>query len=81
MKDNTFTAHGIYTISNAGGYEIELADSGDAARIRFPDESVSDWLEIEYNDEGEPIIDKDGLDVPLNMVMKHDMPWPTYKIK
>lgn len=86
MDDDDFKVHGYYTISNAGGYEIELADSGDSARVRdaygSDNPEISDWLEIEYveNEDGDvdedgnlelvPVIDPNGYNIPLNMVMR-----------
>ncbi len=85
-EDEEFVVHGHYTVSNSGGYEIMLSDSGDAARVRdaFGSENpeTSDWLEIEYvtDEEGEPdedgnlpsepVIDPEGYNIPLNLVMR-----------
>jgi hypothetical protein len=78
-KDDNFVTHGTYTVSNVGGYEIMLNDAGDAARVRdafgSDEPKTSDWLEIEYipsEDDGEmePVIDPNGYNIPLNMVMK-----------
>lgn len=85
-NDDYFKVHGHYTISNLGGYEIELADSGDSARVRDAygndNPQISDWLEIEYvpNEDGDldedgevelvPVIDPSGYNIPLNMVMR-----------
>lgn len=81
-----FIVHGHCTVSNSGGYEIELADSGDSARVRdaygSDNPEISDWLEIEYveNEDGEldedgnlelvPVIDPNGYNIPLNLVMR-----------
>lgn len=73
-----FIPHGSYTVSNAGGYEVMLNDAGDAARVRdafgSDNPQTSNWLEIEYvpNEEGnsEPVIDPNGYNIPLNMVMR-----------
>jgi hypothetical protein len=69
-----FIPHGTYTVSNSGGYEIMLSDSNDAAKVRdaFGSENpqVSDWLEIEYDEDGDPVIDPNGYNIPLNMVMR-----------
>ena len=81
-----FIPHGSYTIGNAGGYEVMLSDDGDAAKVRdaygSDNPQVSDWLPIEYvpnedgemDDEGypemEPVIDPNGYNIPLNMVMR-----------
>ena len=84
--DEEFIPHGSYPISNSGGYEVMLSDSGDAAKFRdaygSDNPQVSDWLPIEYvpnedgemDDEGypemEPVIDPNGYNIPLNMVMR-----------
>ena len=80
-----FIAHGSYTISNSGGYLIEISNDGDAARVKdafgSDNPEISDWLEIEYviNEEeeeedgyptSEPVIDPDGYNIPLNLVMR-----------
>jgi hypothetical protein len=83
FKDNNginddFIAHGSYTVSNSGGYEVMLSDSGDAAKVRDafggPNPQTSDWLEIEYieseDGEMEPVIDPQGYNIPLSMVMR-----------
>jgi hypothetical protein len=69
--------HGYYTISNIGGYGVILSDCGEAAKLVMNNEDcdVTDWLDIEYvmdEDEGEfvPVIDPDGFNVPLNLVMR-----------
>jgi hypothetical protein len=74
-----FVPHGSYTVSNSGGYEVMLNDAGDAARVRdafgSDNPQTSDWLEIEYvpdeeTGESEPVIDPNGYNIPLNMVMR-----------
>ena len=68
-----FIPHGTYTVSNAGGYEIMLDDSGDAAMVRdafgSDNPQTSDWLPIEYIG-GKPVIDPNGYNIPLNQVMR-----------
>lgn len=72
--DDDFVANSSYTVSNAGGYEVMVSDSGDAAKVRdaFGGENpeTSDWLEIEYvpgeYGEMEPVIDPQGYNIPLN---------------
>jgi|GEM_PF-4602730 len=84
-KHKSFKVHGGYTISNTGGYEIEISECGDSARVKdawgSKNPRISEWLEIEYiidedsepDEEGykesEPVIDPDGYNIPLNMVM------------
>ena len=69
--------HGYYTKSNTGGYGVILSDCGDSAKLVMNNEDcdVTDWLDIEYvmdEDEGEfvPVIDPDGFNIPLNLVMR-----------
>ena len=69
--------HGYYTISNNGGYGVILSDCGESAKLVMNNEDcdVTDWLDIEHIfdvDDGEfvPVIDPDGFNVPLNLVMK-----------
>lgn len=81
--DGSFNPQGSYTISNCMGYMVELNESGDGARLGIMQDDrtykVTDWLDIEYvenyeaedeDDAFEPIIDPQGFDVPLNLVMR-----------
>lgn len=76
-----FVAHGAYTVSNAGGYEVMLSNDGEYARVRdaFGSDNprTSGWLPIEYvpnedaeDDDYTPVIDPDGYNIPLNQVMR-----------
>ena len=71
-----FEADGFYTVSNAGGYEIMISDDGEKAKVRdaFGSEhsKTSGWLRIEYDadEDANRIIDPNGYDIPLNMVMR-----------
>lgn len=75
-----FTPHGTYTISNTMGYEVEISDDGEHARLRDPETGeIVEWLPIEYvydedisedEDDFIPVIDPDGYDIPLNLVMR-----------
>jgi hypothetical protein len=76
--------HGYYTVSNSMGYGVILSDCGDSAKlvIMKDEPETTDWLEIgwvanedgEVDDEGfpefEPVIDPEGYNVPLNLVMR-----------
>lgn len=81
FDEEEFTPHGSYTVSNSGGYEVMLSDSGDAAKVRdaygSDNPQTSDWLPIEYiADEDDPegdmvaVIDPNGYNIPLNQVMR-----------
>lgn len=78
--EEEFKVHGVYCVSNAGGYEIQLSDCGSMARVRdafgSDNPQTSDWLEIEYvenednSEEFDPIIDPEGYDINLNLTMR-----------
>jgi len=79
MNENeNFIAHGFYTVSNSGGFEVQISKSGDMARVRDAYGSkvpkISDWLEIEYipdeEEDFQPVIDPKGYNIPLNQVMR-----------
>ena len=58
-EEDEFNADGYKSISNAGGYEIQLNNNG-TARLKNGNR-VSDWLEINFMEDGEPfIIDDEG---------------------
>lgn len=76
-----FQVHGFHTVSNCGGYEIELSPDGESARVRDafgrPNPEVSDWLPIvDVNDPADEdaetlhVIDPEGLYIPLSAVMR-----------
>lgn len=83
-----FIAHGVYNISNSGGFLVQISYSGDSVRLKdsfgSDNPKISDWFEIEYipNEDGDldeegnieliPVIDPEGYNVPLNMVMRLD---------
>jgi len=79
----SFSHNGSYTISNGGGYLVEVDPSGDAARLEINEKGsnhyvLTDWLEIEYvhdegggdEDEMSAVIDPEGYNVPLSLVMR-----------
>lgn len=80
MEEENFVPQGYYTISNSGGYLIQLSDCGDYARVKdnygSDNPQISNWLEIEYvTDEDNfnelsPTINPNGYNIPLNLVMK-----------
>lgn len=47
--EKEFNPHGYRCVTNNGGYEIEISNSGDAARLRDSVlNSITDWMEIQY---------------------------------
>lgn len=85
-ETQAFIPQGFYTVSNSGGYEVMLNNSGDMAKVRdafgSDNPQISDWLPIEYidNEDGEtdeegypissPVIDPNGYNIPLGQVMR-----------
>lgn len=75
-----FTPDGVYCISNCGGYEVQISKCGSMARMKdaygSDNPQISDWKEIEYVDDPEdaeellPVIDPEGFNIPLNLVMR-----------
>ncbi len=74
-----FIPNGSYTVSNAGGYLIQLSDCGTSARVRdaFGSElpETSDWLDIEFvtdplTGDSLPVIDPDGYNINLMEIIK-----------
>ena len=51
-NEDEFTPHGYKTTSNLGGHEVQISRSGDAARFRFYGGKPTDWLEIEFDEDG-----------------------------
>jgi hypothetical protein len=70
-----FITHGVYTLTNTMGYEVQLSECGDAARLKDGN-NITDWLEIEFvededdSDVTNPVIDPDGYNVALNLVIR-----------
>ncbi len=70
--------HGYYVKSNNTGYGIHLSDCGEQAKLVMNDEdcTTTEWLDViwcasdDEDEEFEPIIDPDGYNVPLNMVIR-----------
>ncbi len=64
------TVHATLCTSNWGGLELELSPCGDAVRVRdnYGQESpeVSDWIEIDFNDEGDAVFDYNNEDYNLS---------------
>lgn len=55
LKENEddFTPHGYRGITNNGGYEMQISDKGDTARLRDSvTNDITDWMEIEFDEEG-----------------------------
>jgi hypothetical protein len=68
--------HGYYQWSNACGYGIHLSDDSEQAKLIMNDKdcTVTDWLDVVWcedeDEEYEPVIDPNGYNIPLNLVMR-----------
>lgn len=51
-SDDEFSPNGYKAMNNYGGNEIQINKSGDSARLKFQDGEVTDWLEIEFDEDG-----------------------------
>lgn len=74
LKENEdFTPHGYKGTSNWGGYEMQISNNGDEARIRDSHTGeVSDWLEIQFDEEGVAyVIDANGQEERLCDYMRY----------
>ena len=63
-----FIAHAYLTINNYGGFELQLDDHGDSARLKYFDK-VSRWQEIKYNRQGGPYVTYYGTTYKLDEFM------------
>ena len=74
---------GYYTVSNSISYGVILSDCGDSAKLVLMKEKpeTTDWLPIDWvtdednlDEDGFPeteaVIDPDGFNVPLSLVMR-----------
>ena len=46
------TPNGNRGLNNYGGNEKKKKKNGDSARLKFQDGEITDWLEIEFDEEG-----------------------------
>ena len=72
-ENDDFIPHGYKGTSNLGGYEIQINDYGDGARLRDSyTGKVSDWLEIQFDEEGVAyVIDANGNEERLCDYMRY----------
>ena len=54
MKEtnSNFISHGCHALSNHGGFEIELSDDGERARLKYYNDKPSRWQNIKINSKG-----------------------------
>ena len=57
MAGDEFKPNGYRGVSNAGGNEIQVNDSGDAARFRLYGGEPTDWMAIEFDENGVAYVD------------------------
>lgn len=51
-ESDNFKPTGYRTVSNLGGHEVQIHPSGDSARFKFYGGEPTDWLEIEFDEDG-----------------------------
>ena len=51
-ESDEFNPSGYRTVSNLGGHEVQIHPSGDSARFKFYGGEPTDWLEIEFDENG-----------------------------
>ena len=51
-ESDEFKPTGYRTVSNLGGHEVQIHPSGDSARFKFYGGQPTDWLEIEFDENG-----------------------------
>ena len=51
-ESDDFKATGYKGVCNLGGHEIQIHPHGDAARFKFFDGEPTDWMEIEFDENG-----------------------------
>ena len=60
MLKDTFITHGVLTLSNWGGLEIQISECGEGARVRDnyggEKRNKTRWQQIKYDRQGEPFI-------------------------
>lgn len=74
--EKEFNPHGYRCVTNNGGYEIEISNSGDAARLRDSVlNTITDWMEIQYelgeDDNVEPFITDGKIKEYLSNYMRY----------
>ena len=56
-EQEDFEPHGYKTTSNLGGHEVQISPDGDGARFRFYGGEPTDWLPIEFDEDGVAYVD------------------------
>ena len=51
-ESDEFKPTGYRTVSNLGGHEVQIHPSGDSARFKFYGGEPTDWMEIEFDENG-----------------------------
>lgn len=51
-ESDEFKPSGYRTVSNLGGHEVQIHPSGDSARFKFYGGQPTDWMEIEFDENG-----------------------------
>ena len=66
---STFISHGYLTLSNHGGFQIELSNDGTYARLKHY-EQVSHWQQIKFTSKGDSYVKYYGRKYKLSEFIK-----------
>ena len=73
-EGDEFVTHGVADGTNLGGSEVQISDSGDAARFRHNGGEPTDWYEIQFDEDGVAYVDcGDGNVERLDRYMRVDV--------
>ena len=72
-NEDDFTPHGYKGTSNFGGYEMQIDDRGEMARLKDSHTgNITDWMEIQFDEEGVAyVIDENGNEERLCDYMRY----------
>lgn len=74
-ESEDFVPHGYRADSNFGGYEMQISDTGEAARVRtnYGDRpsKPSRWLKIYFNNDGVAYVNHNGRRMRLDQFMRY----------
>ena len=72
-NDDNFTPHAYKGLTNNGGYEMQIDDKGEMARLKDSYTGhVTDWLEIQFDENGVAyVLDENGDEEKLCDYMRY----------
>ena len=70
-ESDDFTPSGYRGVSNLGGHEVQISPSGDAARFKFFGGEPTDWLEIQFDENGVAYVETERGTERLDQYMRY----------